>query len=476
MTLVLEQRPYQDRCVEASLDFLTQKKRRNGIVVLPCGAGKSICAARIILGLDGPAVLFQPRKELLIQNKAKLEMYGFQPAVFSASLGRREVGEDITLATIGSVAKYPDYFEHVKYVLIDEASEVNPKQGQYKDFLKALPKNVRILGLDATPIRMASNSYGTELRFITRTVPRVFNEVVYYVQLQELFDAGYLATPEYFSMQKEVPYDEAQLELNSSGSDFSDESVRRHLFEIGFKEKLADIVRRLIAADRRGILVFTRFTKEAEHLASEIPGVAVVSAKTSDRERAETLNAFKAGDIRTCANVGIAGIGFDYPECDTAVLARTTLSLRILYQQIGRIIRPLPNKKPKTPWVIDMVGNLKRFGKLEHLSLYCKGDKQWYFAGRPGGGKEVALTNVYLAGSATMPSCKRCHSTNIFYSRHETTGNNAVLSRPSEGTKPNIVLKGNPKNPQGAKVYAIVPAGSPEAEFVNHRSQCRGRQ
>jgi len=476
MALVLEDREYQNQAVAHSLAFLTQKKKRNGIVIIPCGGGKSLIAAKIMLGLDGPAVLFQPRKELLIQNRDKLRMYGYEPAIFSASMGRREIGDEITLATIGSVVKYPEYFEHIKYVLIDECSEVNPKQGQYKEWLDALPKDVRILGLDATPIRLYSNKFGSQLRFLTRQRPRVFDDVVYYVQLQELFDAGYLARPQYFSMHKEVPYDESQLELNSSASDFDDGSVQRHLFEIGFREKLADVVSRLIAKDRRGVLVFTRFVREAEFLAKEVPDVAVVSTKTPDSERASILAAFKRGEIKAVANVGLIAIGFDYPELDTCVLARTTLSLRVFYQQIGRVIRPLPDKTPKTPWVVDMIGNLKRFGRIEHLSLYCKGNSQWFFAGRPGGGKETALTNVYLAGSATMPRCKACQSTDIFFARHEVTGNSAMLSRPKEGMKANIVLKENPANPKGAKVYAIVPAGSEGAEFVNHRSLCKGRK
>lgn len=54
MSLVLEKREYQDQAVAHSLDFLMQKKKRNGIVIMPCGAGKSIVAARIVLGLDGP--------------------------------------------------------------------------------------------------------------------------------------------------------------------------------------------------------------------------------------------------------------------------------------------------------------------------------------------------------------------------------------------------------------------------------------
>lgn len=471
-------RPYQVEAVQAGVEFMLDSRRKNGIMILPTGSGKSLCISGIASQLNGPTLVLQPSREILQQNLAKFHSYGIKPGVYSASMGRKSIS-DVTLAMIGSIAGNKNrtskslLFDDFEYILIDECSLVNPKIGLYKKFLAELGDR-KVLGFDATPFRLYSNSYGSEMRFLTRTRPKVFDEVVYYAQIQDLFERGYLARPSYFSMHKELQYDEAQLELNSQGSDFSDDSVQQHLFKIGFKEKLVDVVRRLIAQDRRGILVFTRFVPEAEYLASQIRDVAVVSTKTSNSERDRILRAFKNGDIKAVANVGIIAIGFDYPRLDTVVLGRTTMSLRVYYQQVGRVLRPDPDKQ--SVWVVDMVDNVKRFGKIEHLRLYCEGSRKWGFWGRPGGGKEIALTNTYLAGSATMPRCKACQSTDIFFARHEVTGNSAVLSRPKEGMKANIILKENPQNPKGAKVYAIVPAESEGAEFVNHRSLCRGRK
>src|SRR2546429_7616509 len=109
MGIVLQDREYQNLAVGHSLEFLMQKKKRNGIVIVPCGGGKSLIAARIILGLDAPAILLQPRKELLVQNRDKLRLYGFNPGIFSASMKKKEVGADITLATIKSILQYSDY-------------------------------------------------------------------------------------------------------------------------------------------------------------------------------------------------------------------------------------------------------------------------------------------------------------------------------------------------------------------------------
>ena len=94
-------RPYQEQAVDLGVKSLMASSVP-GIEVLPVGSGKSLVIANIVKRLDGPCIVFQPSKEILEQNYAKLVAYGEYPSVFSASLGKKQVG-DITLATIGSV-------------------------------------------------------------------------------------------------------------------------------------------------------------------------------------------------------------------------------------------------------------------------------------------------------------------------------------------------------------------------------------
>ena len=118
---------------------------------------------------------------------------------------------------------------------------------------------------------------------------------------------------------------------------------------------------------RKGILVCTRFLEEAERLTKPIAGCLIVSGDTSKKEREQLLSDFKAGLIPVIANVGVLTTGFDYPELDTIVMARPTMSLALYYQIVGRAIRPHPNKE--SGWIIDLCGNIDRFGKVEELKL-----------------------------------------------------------------------------------------------------------
>ena len=75
------------------------------------------------------------------------------------------------------------------------------------------------------------------------------------------------------------------------------------------------------------------------------------------------------------ANVGVLTTGFDYPELDTIVMARPTMSLALWYQIVGRAIRPHPSKE--AGWIVDLCGNKKRFGEVKNLRLVDSGNGKW---------------------------------------------------------------------------------------------------
>lgn len=359
-------RLYQRDAVDRGVAYLTDPAMagRNGIIVIATGGGKSLVIAKIAMALNGPCIVFQPTKEILEQNAAKLTAYGYPPALFSASVGRREVGR-ITLATIGSVRKHADLFQDYPYVLIDECHFMaSPKGGMYKDVLDVLA-GARICGLSATPFRLASNSFGSQLRFLTRTRPRIFRDVIYVSQIADLLRDGFLARIEY---QVRPLIKRERLAYNSTGADYTDASVQLAFREVGFESKLQQEVEVLLAAGRRNVLVFTRFISESAALVRRLgTGAAIVTGETPMRERARILNDFKAGRIKVVANCSVLAVGFDFPELETVVLASPTVSLARYYQEVGRAIRPSPGKT--SALVVDLVGLVAQFGRVEDLVL-----------------------------------------------------------------------------------------------------------
>lgn len=372
-------RDYQQKASDAAVSFFNNKaKKTNAIMVLPTGSGKSLIIADIAARLDGHTLVFQPSKEILEQNFKKLCSYGILDcSIYSASFNSKEISR-ITFATIGSVKNQPELFTHFKNIIVDECHLVNPKKGMYKKFFEVV--NCKILGLTATPYRLSSSQeFGAMLKFITRTRPAIFKEVIYHVQVSTLLDMGYLSKLNYYPMNP-TGWNELNLKVNTTGADYTDRSVQREYERIDFYSFLVHIVQRLVnnqktGIKRKGILVFTRFLKEAERLTYSISGCAIVSGDTPKGEREKILEAFKAGEISVVANVGVLTTGFDYPELDTVVMARPTMSLAMWYQIVGRAIRPHPNKE--AGWIVDLCGNINRFGYVENLKLVDGGNGKW---------------------------------------------------------------------------------------------------
>lgn len=389
---------YQTEAIDAGVKFLTESRGQNGLQVLPTGSGKSIVIAGTIAKLGAPTLVFQPSKEILAQNAAKYRAYGFGCGIYSASAGEKRMA-DVTFATIGSVVRKQHLLERFKYVIVDECHGVNSEAGQYEEVLGNM--GVPVLGMTATPYRLAQGMNPTTfqrysiLKFLTRTRPRIFDKVVYHVQNRVLFDEGYLAKLQYYSIKV---INRNALQRNSTGADYTDESLRQQYAMNDMPGKVVKVVRRLFDIGRKNVLVFTRFTEEARYVASQIPGSAIVTADTPPKERDRVIRGFRDGWIKCVCNVGILTTGFDYPQLEAVVMARPTMSLALWYQIVGRGIRPHPDKEHTM--IVDMGGNLEQFGKVEDLTLSDQGG--WHIHGADG----RVLTGVPF-GDKTMPRLKK---------------------------------------------------------------------
>lgn len=354
-------RPYQQEAIDKAKLFFEEKKKYNAIQILPTGSGKSVVIANIAMGLPGKTIVFQPSKEILAQNYAKFNSYGYRAGIYSASAGKKFI-DRITFATIGSVIKKKYLFNEVKHIIIDECHLVNANAGMYMEFINSLP-DAKVLGLTATPYRLTSGVDGAMLKFITRTRPKIFNKVIYHIQNNILFEAGHLAKLEYFSHNM---IDRARLQTNSTGTDFTEESLKAYYKQVNMTGKTIEVANRLLAK-RKNLLVFCTMISEATEVKAGIPGAVIVTGDTPAGERDKILADFKNGRIRCVVNVGVLTTGFDYPELEAVLIARSTMSLALYYQIVGRVMRPHPDKV--SSWVVDLGGNYDFFGKIETMEI-----------------------------------------------------------------------------------------------------------
>lgn len=358
-------RPYQQLAIDSGVEYFKGKQNFNAFQILPTGSGKSVVIANTAMNLDTKTIVFQPSKEILEQNVSKFMSYGFRAGVYSASAGSKFI-DKITFATIGSVAKKHYLFREVKNIIIDECHLVNASDGMYHNFIKSLP-DAKVLGLTATPYRLSSGFEGAQLKFINRTNPRIFNKCLYYIQNDVLFNAGHLAPLDYFSFDV---VDRSMLNVNSSGTDFTNDSLKNYYRQINMPLQIANYANRLLDK-RKNLLTFCSLIEEANAVAKLCPGSVVLTGETETKVRERVLFQFKNGTIRHVINVGVLTTGFDYPALEAVLIARSTMSLALYYQIVGRVMRPFtyPDGTKKTGWVVDMGGNIKFFGKIETMQI-----------------------------------------------------------------------------------------------------------
>jgi len=380
---VYDLRDYQKDSVRSGITFFNRKTGPNEIQVLPTGSGKSLCIAGIVNGTIEPMLILQPSKEILAQNYEKFISFGGHASIFSASIGRKEIG-DTTYASLPSIMakdaegrqKSLKYFTHFRNIIVDECHLATSAQaGQFKDFLAAL-HNPRVLGMTATPFRLASyngrnGKKDSMLKFLTRTSPKIFGKVGYSIDISELSQIGFLAKLKYYPQRKVLDhlFDRNAIAVNSTGADFKEESLREYYQTIDFNNDVISVVKRVNKAGRR-CLAFVSFVEDALWISSQLgPRSATVHGATPIPIRAEIERRFKNGELDSVINVGCWTVGFDDPYLSCVVIAKPMRSLALYYQMLGRGMRKPSDKPDKDCWCIDLCGNMETFGRVEDLKM-----------------------------------------------------------------------------------------------------------
>lgn len=145
--------PYQKNAVEAIL------RAKNGILVMPCGSGKTQTALEIIARLGLKALWVTHTQDLLNQslNRAKAVLDCGQSSYGTITSGKINIGASITFATVQTLSKISlsQYRDEWGVVVVDECHKAvgaPTKTMQFYKVLSALSCRYKI-GLTATPKR-----------------------------------------------------------------------------------------------------------------------------------------------------------------------------------------------------------------------------------------------------------------------------------------------------------------------------------
>lgn len=382
-------RPYQERTKKDAYSFLEESSFKRGLIVKPVGTGKALDTAIISELTNTKCLVIQPSSELLKQNLEKAHNFGLDPSVYSSSLKTKNIS-NLTYGTPLTLANAADDFKDFDIVIIDEAhmgmtnsltkGKISGK-GKFNSFLDHINPS-KIIGLTATPIQLVTTMAGSELKMINRSKRSFWyqSDIFHVTQVNEIMK-DYWANLDF----RIIDVDNSKLRLNSTGNDFTDESIIRAYEDNMSNQKILEHYEQLISEGKNSIITFVPSIKIAEELKKINKDFEVVHSKMSEKNVSDIIYNFKKGNIPNVINCGKLTTGFDYPELDAIIMARNTNSFALYYQIIGRLVRPiiLPNGKvfKKEGVIIDLTTNYKRFGTIENLTFekqdYTKGWAMW---------------------------------------------------------------------------------------------------
>ena len=399
---MLTLRPYQEAAISSIYDYF-QTNKGNPLVVIPTAGGKSLVMASFIEGVlkawpDQRILIVTHVRELIAQNHA--EMIGLWPeapaGIYSAGLGKREAQARVLFAGIQSIHRRAHEIGHTDLVLIDEAHLIPGNSStmyrRFLDALQAINPALKVIGLTATPFRTGSG-------MLHEGKDALFTDIAYEAPVRELIDAGYLSP-----LVSKQP--NTRLDVSKVGTRAGDFIARDLAAAVDQDATTRAAVTEIIThgKDRKSWLAFCSGVDHARHVAEEFARQGItcrtIFGDTPKEERDAIIAAFKRGEIRALASMGVLTTGFNAPAVDLIALLRPTKSAGLYVQMVGRGTRLAPDKE--NCLVLDCAGNVRRHGPIDLVRPKRPGD---------GGGGE-APTKVcpecdsILALSATeCPDC-----------------------------------------------------------------------
>jgi superfamily II DNA or RNA helicase len=316
-------RTYQKDLISKTREAFRNNNRL--LVVLPCGAGKTVCFAdmahkHIEKFKNGNVWFLVHRQELIDQT---IETFKEQNIPT----------DSVFIGMVQTITRHLDEYDKPTLIIYDEAHHAKAKTWyNIVDYFNDVPQ----IGLTATPVRRDGKPLGD-----------IFDKLIVGATSEWLIDNGYLAAYDYYAPQVSL------MEYQIKGTDYDLNDVTAQLL----KSKIYGDIGKYIDESKKTIIYCPsiKFSK----IVCERYGATHFDGNTPKKERDRIVSDFRKGKIMLLSNVDLIGEGFDIPDCEVVILLRPTMSLSLYIQQSMRCLRPGPNKRAT---IYDLVGNVYKHG------------------------------------------------------------------------------------------------------------------
>lgn len=360
-------RPYQEEALKVIWDAIPTDQFI--LIYAVCGAGKTILASELMkrLLIQWPFIriaFIAQRSVLITQTRDKL-LKVWPDAVDKIGIASKGVENvvntdlPITIGTIQTLINKVNTTSPFDLIICDESHHWPPMniESQYKTFYETMVRynpKVRVLGITGSPFRLRHGySYGTACKYGN---VNLFPDLHYRISISDLQKDGYLCgyrakattniSSDLAGVRKTGDYNIGDLSAVMSKQQHVGSAL------LALNEH---------ASDRKHVVVFAVTIAHAEKLREAFGEQAtIIHSELPDSERLKALEDFETGRRRVIINVSILGEGWDSPSIDCIIMCRPTMSPVIFIQQVGRGLRPHPDKTDVL--ILDLANNCQTHG------------------------------------------------------------------------------------------------------------------
>lgn len=340
---------YQENAIQAAVEG------KNGIVVAPCGAGKTQIGLEVVARLGVKTLWLTHTQDLLNQSmdraKSVFDSWGYG----TITGGKVNIGESITFATVQTMAKLDlsQYRDTWDCVIVDECHRCIGSPTRVMQFYKVLSHIAcrYKFGLTATPKRADG---------LQASMFALLGDVLYEVPQSAVAET---TCPVYVDVVKS-PYtpDPANITLADGTINYSglvdDMTHNQERFEMlaYFINNLEPDAPVLVLGNR--VEYLERLTKACDRRAVCLSSMG--KSKLAKAERKDALRKLNCGELDVVfATYQLAKEGLDVPNLRYVIFATPEKDETTVAQAAGRVGRKADGKTQGT--VIDVVDNFGMF-------------------------------------------------------------------------------------------------------------------
>ena len=334
---------YQEKAVEYALEA------RNGVLVMPCGSGKTQSALEIISRIGGKCLWLTHTQDLLNQslNRAKSTLGIDANSYGTITGGKVNIGSGITFATVQTMTKLDlkKYKDEWDIIIVDECHKAIGSPTRVLQFYKVLSNlSCRYkIGLTATPKRADG---------LEQSMFALLGGIIYEVSREAVADT---TCPIRVQEVETGYYPDCESVLAGDGTINYAELVDDLTHNVQRLDLVSNVLKTLDGA----ILVLANRVEYLQELERRYEGRSIClstlgRSKSAKAERKEALRRLNNGELDCIfATYQLAKEGLDVPQLRYVVFATPEKDETTVTQSAGRVGRKAEGKEFGT--VVDFI-------------------------------------------------------------------------------------------------------------------------